>query len=801
MVELNHRDRQIKVKIVYYGPPVGGKTTNLQILHQHAEAARRGEMISINSAQDRTILFDLLPLRSAGFRGFDLRLQILAVPGQAMYATTRRLVLKNADSLVFVANSAKDRWEENLQSFREMTQNLLAHRLDPATMPLVFQYNKRDLPQVMDMEFMDRALNARKVDSIPAVAVRGEGVLETFSAILMRTIQDLAKRYAVLETTKGQPAWQWTQQAVLSMFGTNTLGAEKHALADDSPATGTPLVVSVASAMGPPTPPGVPVAPAPEPRPSQPPSPPRPAAVPLEPPPFVASAPTASPVVARPPSPHAPVPPPPPPPAPTSVPGAKPGGKTVPPAGPGVRAPVPPPSGPSLPNTTVRGPSPLVVMPPEPPRKADTRPIRTVVRVSPQVVVLPAEETARVPTPGPDARAQETLVESYAEASAQLGAALNDLREERDRARDRVLDLEKMVAAAQEVLGGKALQETLAPVLVRLAEVAGASHASFLMPEGPHRLRAAALLGLPSDPLLASAAAMRQVIDATEHDPKPRMHEATDSREVGQALERKDAPFAALLTVPVRTPRGLQGLFGLYYSADAARPGEDTLAHLGSMARVLTGALELQATLETVRSAERALEMALAGTASARGLEEVVGSLLDLRERLALMRGRPGAPSWFVEEFAHLAPSLATALQAGRSLLAFSKGEIQQDTIYLDELLSEVAAARASVQLAPGAEAVWGDQALVRLALRAMVEHVGGTASGGTLEIRATPTPGKVQLSVGLVGAAPGATPAAAASGLGLGVVRRIAELHGGSLTTENVPGEDDWLVLTLPAR
>ena len=201
MVELNHRDRQIKVKIVYYGPPVGGKTTNLQILHQHAEAARRGEMISINSAQDRTILFDLLPLRTAGFRGFDLRLQILAVPGQAMYATTRRLVLKNADSLVFVANSAVDRWEENLQSFREMTQNLLAHRLDPASMPLVFQYNKRDLPEVMDIEFMDRALNARKVDSIPAVAVRGEGVLETFSAILMRTVQDLAKRYSILETT------------------------------------------------------------------------------------------------------------------------------------------------------------------------------------------------------------------------------------------------------------------------------------------------------------------------------------------------------------------------------------------------------------------------------------------------------------------------------------------------------------------------------------------------------------------------------------------------------------------------
>src|SRR5512134_998067 len=181
MVELNHRERTIKVKVVYYGPAVGGKTTNLQVLHQHAGAARRGELVSINSAQDRTILFDLLPVKASGFRGFDLRLQVLAVPGQALYGATRRLVLKGADSLVFVANSAADRWEENVQSFREMTENLLAHQLDPSSLPLVLQYNKRDLPEVTPAEFMDRTLNARKVPSIPAVAVRGEGVLVTIT--------------------------------------------------------------------------------------------------------------------------------------------------------------------------------------------------------------------------------------------------------------------------------------------------------------------------------------------------------------------------------------------------------------------------------------------------------------------------------------------------------------------------------------------------------------------------------------------------------------------------------------------
>src|SRR5512134_3972618 len=223
MVELNHRERTIKVKVVYYGPAVGGKTTNLQVLHQHAGAARRGELVSINSAQDRTILFDLLPLKASGFRGFDLRLQVLAVPGQALYGATRRMILKGADSLVFVANSAADRWEENVQSFREMTENLLAHQLDPAALPLVLQYNKRDLPEVTPYDFMDRTLNARKVPAIPAVALRGEGVLETFAAILTSTMEDLAVRYQIVDLARGQPLQQWTRQTMITMFGTTTL--------------------------------------------------------------------------------------------------------------------------------------------------------------------------------------------------------------------------------------------------------------------------------------------------------------------------------------------------------------------------------------------------------------------------------------------------------------------------------------------------------------------------------------------------------------------------------------------------
>jgi hypothetical protein len=482
MVELNHRDRTIKVKLVYYGPPVGGKTTNLQILHRCADAKRRGELISINSAQDRTILFDLLPMKTPGFRGFDLRLQVLAVPGQAMYSTTRRLVLKGADSLVFVANSALDRWEENIQSYREMTQNLLSHHLEPSTMPLVFQYNKRDLPQVLEIEALDRALNSRRAEVVPAVAVRGEGVLETFGAILARTVQDLASRYAILDVKEGAPARQWAEQALMELFGRTHLSVEPEAAPHTRP---------------------VPRAEA----------------------------------------------------APPPLPGA------------------PPP----------REPAPAGV---------------TVVRVAPPPA--PPEEGPR-PT-GAEARASE-LVETYAEASAQLGSALTELREERDLARQRLEDLRQAMAAAQGLLSGTPLDAALDPVLARMARIAGSAHASFWIPQPEQPPRAAARLGLVADPVLASPAALRHVVETAASGTKPAFAFAAENLDLGQALDGAEGRFAALLAVPVRTPGGLQGLGVFFYGPDTARPGPDVLAHLAEVPRALAAALELAATLQTVRAA------------------------------------------------------------------------------------------------------------------------------------------------------------------------------------------------------
>jgi len=669
MVELNHRERTIKVKLVYYGPPVGGKTTNLQILHRAAAAKRRGDLISINSAQDRTILFDLLPLRTPGFRGFDLRLQVLAVPGQAMYSATRKLVLKGADSLVFVANSALDRWEENIQSFREMTQNLMQHRLDVEQMPLVLQYNKRDLPQVLEVEALDRALNARRTDVIPAVAVRGEGVLETFGTILGRTVQDLAHRYAILDVKEAAPARQWAEQALVDLFGKTRLGAEPA----EAPAP-------VSSAL--------------------------------------------------------------------------------------------PPEAPPLPATTGT---------------------YKVIRVAP--APAPAEDASRA-APA-DARASE-LAESYAEASAQLGVAMTELRDERDAARQRHDDLRRTMTAAQELLSGQTLDAAIDPVLSRMAQIAGVDHASFWVPQPARPPRAAVLFGLRADPVLASPRALRHVIENAARGTKPAFAFAAENRDLGSALEGPEARFTALLAVPFRTPAGLQGLGVFYYGADTARPGPDTLEHLAEIPRSLSVALELLATLTTVKAAERALELALAGRASLGGLEHLVSSVETLRDRLGEIRNRPDVPPWFAEHYVRLAPALGASLDDARSLLAFGRGEVRKDVVYLEDLLAELRTADVTVELEPAAETVNADAALLRVALRAVADEMRARAGANTapLSIKVGAWTDGVRLSVRSTSAGAAEVPAPINAGLGLGLARRIAELHGGALEDEPASGT---VVMTLP--
>jgi len=693
MVELNHRDRLIKVKLVYYGPPVGGKTTNLQILHRAADARRRGEMVSINSAQDRTILFDLLPLKTPGYRGFELRLQVLAVPGQAMYATTRRLVLKGADSLIFVANSALDRWDENIQSYREMTQNLLSHHLDPEQMPLVFQYNKRDLPQVLEMEALDRALNARHAETVPAVAVRGEGVLETFTAVLAQTVQHLSLRYAILDVSQGTPARQWAEEAAIQLFGSTTLRLD------------APLP--------------------PEPRETAP---------------------------------------------------AGPPASALPEAAPGAELPA-----------------------------AERRarpPGHTIVRISP----APGPDDSGRAGASPEARSGD-LVETYAEASAQLGSALEELRDERDAARQRLTDLRETMKAAQDVLAGVPLDAAVRPVLETMARIARTDRAAFWVPEPGKPPRAAALLALREDPLLGRPAALRHVLEAATRGAAPAFAHAVDDAALREALTTPEGLFSSVLAAAFRTPGGVQGIAVFYYAPDTARPGVSALEHLGEIPRALAVALELMATLQTTRAAERALELALAGSASLRGLEGVVRSLEELKDRLGQIRGRDDAPPWFLEQYVRLAPALSSALEDGRSLLAFSRGEIRQESIYVEDLLAELHTPEVTVEVDPAAELVSGDATLLRVALRAVAEEVRARAGSQTapLAIRAGAWSDGVRIALRAAGEPSSAEAGAAGESrpagtrLSLSLARRIAELHGGTLEDRRAEAAGE-IVLTVPA-
>jgi len=222
-LELRPRDRVVQLKVVYYGPAVCGKTTNLQMLHAAAIGRHRGELITINSQQERTILFDLLPLRGVGFHGFDIRFQLVAVPGQAPYSATRRLVTRGTDAVVFVANSAADRLDENVASLAEMHENLMANGVDPATVPLVFQYNKRDLPEVLPIQALRAALNTRKAPEIEAVAPRGDGVLETLGTLMALSMEELTRKYRSLALAQGETVQTWAWGAINQIFGRSTI--------------------------------------------------------------------------------------------------------------------------------------------------------------------------------------------------------------------------------------------------------------------------------------------------------------------------------------------------------------------------------------------------------------------------------------------------------------------------------------------------------------------------------------------------------------------------------------------------
>lgn len=195
MAQINYNTKEIIAKVVYYGPSLGGKTTNLQVLHKILDPNSRGKLFSLETEADRTLFFDLLPINLGLIKGMELRLKVYTVPGQVKYNSTRRMVLTGADAIVFVADSETDRYNDNMESLQNLAENLAANGLSVDEIPLVLQYNKRDLPTILPLEDINKKLNFRNVPYFESIAIEGKGVLESFLAVLKYMIVYFGEKY------------------------------------------------------------------------------------------------------------------------------------------------------------------------------------------------------------------------------------------------------------------------------------------------------------------------------------------------------------------------------------------------------------------------------------------------------------------------------------------------------------------------------------------------------------------------------------------------------------------------------
>jgi signal recognition particle receptor subunit beta len=624
MVDVSHQDRTLKLKLVYYGPAVGGKTTNLKVLHENALGVRRGQFVSVNSAQDRTILCDLLPLASGGFRGYALKLQLVAVPGQSMYAATRRVVVKNADGVAFVANSAADRWQENMQCLQEMVVNLKVQGLEPATIPLVFQYNKRDLPDVVGLEALSGALNGRRAPEFPAVAPRGEGVLETFASLLTLTIEDLCRQYPSLELPPGQKVSSWVEVAVKGMFGRSRL---------DIPAEEAQTV--------------------------------EPDDLGLEP-------------------------------------------------------------------EAVEGGSHLKVKIPTP------------------------EEGPRGASAPADVRSPESLAESYAEASAELGLVVDDLRGERDQARTRLAEVRTALELATEALRDADIEERVRRILKVLVQAARADGASLLLASAD-LLKVLPLPPLSDDPLSQTVWGGDH-IEELWNISEPVLEEATESAQLASALRAGEPPFEAVAAVPLRSAERLLGLSLLYFGSHAVLPTQQVLVHLGFLARVLAGPLEASAAREATSHAERLRVLSRPSAAA-------VASLLT-----------------------RLPPESARKM---RMQLADALGPLKAPGI--------------SLEIPPEIPEVLGDAPLLRFALATLVGQCEADAleRGRVPEVAIRASAGNNGVKLEVMGGGQASVMSASQAGpdladAELSVVGAIVALHGGLLSAGRTEGQEPHFTLEL---
>ena len=208
MALFNHATKELTAKIVYYGPGLCGKTSNLKMLHQRLERGA-GKLLSLSTAQDRTIYFDLLPIELGNIKGYTVRFQVCTVPGQVFYNETRKIVLRGVDGLVFVVDSQWSMLSHNLECFQNLRENLHEEKILFETLPVVIQYNKRDLPSALSVEALQDSLGFHSYPYVETVASEGAGVIETFKLVSKLTFVDLLRRL--------QRGWQPPAEPAASM--------------------------------------------------------------------------------------------------------------------------------------------------------------------------------------------------------------------------------------------------------------------------------------------------------------------------------------------------------------------------------------------------------------------------------------------------------------------------------------------------------------------------------------------------------------------------------------------------------
>jgi signal recognition particle receptor subunit beta len=192
MSMINYASREINCKLVYYGPGLGGKTTNLEYVYNKVSPDTRGKLISLATEQERTLFFDFLPVDLGSIRGFKTRFHLYTVPGQVYYNASRRLILKGVDGLVFVADSQAERMDANIAALENLYENLSDYGYDPANLPIVLQWNKRDLPSAVPVEELRRQLNPMGLQEYEGVAVEGTGVFDTLRAVSKLVLKSLS---------------------------------------------------------------------------------------------------------------------------------------------------------------------------------------------------------------------------------------------------------------------------------------------------------------------------------------------------------------------------------------------------------------------------------------------------------------------------------------------------------------------------------------------------------------------------------------------------------------------------------